>query len=338
MRLLARTALVMVAALAAVVGWDLTAPETPKPTDAGRCQVSALLVPSCAPWWGVHVPAASAHDSDYAGPVASLERQVGRNFDIVYNYFDMSGQPGELFPDASEQQLWRSGHLIAASWQTRVFATQRQLRWADVASGRYDARVINPEAARLKAWHHPVFLMFDPEMDILGVAAGTPADYVAAYRHVHDRFAALGVSNVIWVWDVTGYPGYLDRLPAFYPGDRYVDWVGYDPYNFAGCHHTRWQSFSQVVDPTYHWLLAHGFGDKPFILAEYGTVANPARAAETAQWYREVPEALAARPHIRALMEWDQAAKGCDTRITQPHLLEPFAAAGLALLNERSAN
>ena len=83
------------------------------------------------------------------------------------------------------------------------------------------------------------------------------ASFVAAYKHLHDRLAADGVVNVAWVWNVSGYSGDEPIYPSLYPGDSYVDWVAWDPYNWYDCSvHTTtiWQSFDSIVQPFYSWV------------------------------------------------------------------------------------
>ncbi|HTW19115.1 MAG TPA: glycosyl hydrolase [Mycobacteriales bacterium] len=303
---------------------------TPTPSSsgsAGPCTVSALLVPSCGVWWGVYKPPGTGEN--WQTTFTDLESQVGRPFDIIYRYHDMSnsGSSGQ-FPDKYEQALGQN-HYLMFSWASRNFSTGAQLLWSDIADGKYDATVIDPEAARLKAYGKPVFLTFDPEMDGRMAVAGSAADYVAAYRHIHDRFAADGVTNVIWVWTVTGYSAHDAEFNSLYPGNSYVDWIGYDPYNFASCHNTAWKSFNDTIDPFYQWLESNGYGDKPFMLPEYGTVADPSDPSASGDWYASVPAAMASHPNIKAVMEWDDTASGCSSELTvDPGTLAGFASAG----------
>lgn len=56
-----------------------------------------------------------------------------------------------------------------------------------------------------------------------------PATFVAAWRHVHDRFTRVGATNVRWLWNFDGTSSpTVDSLRAGYPGDAYVDFVGWD--------------------------------------------------------------------------------------------------------------
>ena len=286
-----------------------------------------MLVPSCGVWWGVYKPPSSGES--WQTTFTDLESQVGRPFDIVYRYHDMSNAGGSgQFPDKYEQALG-TNHLLMFSWASRNFSAGTQLLWSDIAGGKYDTSVIDPEAARLKAYGKKVFLTFDPEMDRRMPAAGTPADYVAAYRHIHDEFARLGVSNVVWVWTVTGYSAHDSEFPSLYPGSSYVDWIGYDPYNFASCHNGGWRTFDQTIDPFYQWLESNGYGNKPFMLPEYGTVADPSNPSASGAWYANAPASIAAHPNIKAVLQWDSVAAPCNSELTvDPGTISGFATGG----------
>ena len=68
-------------------------------------------------------------------------------------------------------------------------------------------------ARALAAFDGPVRLRFAQEMNGdwypwgAGTNGNTPAEFVSAWRHVHDIFAAAGATNVQWVWSpVSGAP------------------------------------------------------------------------------------------------------------------------------------
>jgi hypothetical protein len=186
-------------------------PPAPAPTSSAPgssgCTVSATLVPSCGLWWGAYKHRDGTES--WADSVTNLQTQVNQSFNIIYRYHDFSGAGGAgVFPDAFDSQLYASGHILLEDWASKIFATGTQLQWSDITAGKYDASVIDPEAERIKAFGHPIMLSFDHEMDNRVGKAGQPADYVAAYKHIYARFAALGVTNVIWVWTITGYSGH----------------------------------------------------------------------------------------------------------------------------------
>ncbi|MFY1701577.1 glycoside hydrolase [Micromonospora sp. WMMA1923] len=278
-------------------------PSTTAPANgSGRCgTVSAKLVPSCGAWWGMYSPASAGNGWDHGQAVADVEAQVGRKFDVVHRYHDFSnaGSNG-AFPDPYEQQQLREGRLLFFAWESRNFSTGTTFTWADVYSGRHD-ETIDAVAGRIKAVGAPVFMGFDHEPED-EPAKGSDADFVRAWRYVHDRFARAGASNAVWVWVMMGWSGYHDRYVGLYPGDRYVDWVGYDPYNFQVCNgSTVWKSPHETVGGFYRWLDDNGVGaGKPRMLAEFGTNLHPDDPGAKRRWFEEFPAALKAHPKIKA--------------------------------------
>lgn len=296
---------------------------------AVSCRVSANLVSGCGVWWGAFVSPTDVEDTS-AAPVLALEHQVGRRLAIVHRYHDMSPDKRGVFPDATERTLG-SDRLLFIAWASRIYGGVNY-RWRDIADGTLDATVIDPAARRVAAYGQRVFMDFDHEPEAQP-QDGTNADYVAAYRHIHDRFKALGATNAIWVWTVTGFKDHWDQYRSLYPGDDVVDWVGWDPYDFGECHQAGQQSPEQTIDPFYDWLVDHHPG-KPFMLAEYGTVADANRPEDAERWYSQLVPVLEDRPRIRAVVQFDhrpggEAGTGCDTRLRPPSVLRAWAAAGL---------
>jgi beta-mannanase len=109
----------------------------------------------------------------------------------------------------------------------------------------------------------------------VGANGNTAGDYVAMWRHVHDKFVAVGATNVSWVWcpNVDQY-NKLTPLSAVYPGSSYVDWTCIDGYNWgtnpAG-NAGGWQSFDQVYHATYHNIVDSVAPTKPLIIGEVGS-------------------------------------------------------------------
>jgi hypothetical protein len=86
-----------------------------------------------------------------------------------------------------------------------------------VAAGAQD-NYIRSWAAAAKSWGQPLFLRYAWEMNApwfswgSGANGTTGADYVAAWRHVHDIFQSVGATNVKWVW-----------CPNIDPGGKFAD-------------------------------------------------------------------------------------------------------------------
>jgi hypothetical protein len=267
--------------------------------------------------WGASVGDGGSWD----GAVAAHEAAIGRRLDLAHHYH----QWRDGFPTAAERAVAARGTDLFLAWKPDV-------PWRQVASGAEDA-TIDAAAMRVAAHGRRVFLAFhhEPE-DQVGSSYGSAADYAAAFRHVVERFRARGVGNVVWVWNVMGavkwYGLYTGGL---YPGDDVVDWIAWDPYNWGACRGEAWASFWAVVRPFYDWLGAHGHGDKPFMLGEYGSVDDPAQPGRKATWFNRQVAQLANFPNLRALVYFDRN-QDCDWRVgSAPGSLAAYRALSAAV-------
>ncbi len=59
-----------------------------------------------------------------------------------------------------------------------------------------------------------------------------PATFVAAWRHVVTLFRDQGAGNVTWLWTINATLGSTGPIAAWWPGARYVTWVGIDGYYY----------------------------------------------------------------------------------------------------------
>ncbi len=280
------------------------------PTTPGdECgQVSEILEPSCGAWFGIYARTDASYGWNPTTPLVEIEDQVGRQFDIAHSYRDMSGTGRNGgFPDAYDRQQTADGRILLINWESRNFSGGATYTWQQVASGQFDA-VIDAAGQRLAAWGEPVFIAFDHEPED-EPAKGSDAQYVAAYRRVHDRVVAAGATNVVWVWNMMGYSGYYSRYDELYPGDDYVDWVAYDPYNFYACRNNpTWKTTEAAVGGFYQWLDDNGIGaGKPRMLAEYGTTFDPADATRKQEWFEALPRVVEDHPLVKAVVYFNSA-------------------------------
>lgn len=120
-----------------------------------------------------------------------------------------------------------------------------------------------------------------------------PENFKKAYRHIVDRARAAGAGNIQWVFHAnnTSEPDEpWNRMKNYYPGDRYVDWLGLSAYG-QQYPHTEWVSFQKVL-PDYYREICSITPDKPFILAEWGVGEFPksgSKAAWIAEAFRQFP-------------------------------------------------
>jgi hypothetical protein len=170
-----------------------------------------------------------------------------------------------------------------------------------IASGAEDSS-IRAWARKARAYGHPFFLRFDWEMNgnwfpwgTTPSSANTPADYVAAWRHVHNIFSAQGARNVTWVWCPNVQDQSRARYARLYPGAGYVDWTCLDGYN----KHFRSKSFSDIYGTAYRYLVKVA-PTKPIILGEIGSLEY--RPGVKADWISNMLSVLPTSfPRIKAI-------------------------------------
>ncbi|WP_437669222.1 glycoside hydrolase family 26 protein [Sorangium sp. So ce131] len=321
--------------VSSVVWIDVTPPGDDEPS-GGEPAVSDKLVPRNGAWWGGYAPARN-FGWDWGAAIEDLEAKAGRKLDLVYRYHDWGTSDNGVFPDAHETEQLNNGYVVHLSWESRRYSAGQNVTWTEIANGSQDA-VIDAAAQRVKNAPGKIMIAFDHEMDNVDVhsADGPDADYVAAYRRVVDRFRAAGVTNVVWVWTPMGWSGTRSRLPGLYPGDSYVDWLGYDPYNFYACNGTGWKDPATTIGSHYDWMHQPAqmawHGDKPYILSEFSSHEDPADPARKGQWLRTFVDALKRYPDIKAVQIYSSNVtlrSACRLSVdSSPEAVAGYAAAG----------
>lgn len=168
------------------------------------------------------------------------------------------------------------------------------LSLASIAAGSHDADLTRI-AKVIAAYDRLVYLRYAHEMNgawypwSVRANGGSPEAYVAAFRHVHDLFVRAGAGNVRWVWApvtvAAGPDGAYGNLAASYPGEAYVDYVGFTGYAKTV------RSAHETFAP---WIAAvSAFTSRPVILAEIG-----ADGAYKSQWIASLQEYIASTPAI----------------------------------------
>ncbi|HEY2792753.1 MAG TPA: glycosyl hydrolase [Micromonosporaceae bacterium] len=210
-----------------------------------------------------------------------------------------------------------------------VYPTQPKYRLSNIINGSFDS-YIRSYAQGVKGLGYTIALRFAHEMNGFwypwgaNVNGNQPGDYVKAWRHVHDVFASVGATNVIWVWSPNIDYTSSVKLKPLYPGDAYVNWVGLSGYyGTAGLQH--YETFNQIFNKTLKDLAT--FTNKPIIVSE--TAATNQSGLRT-QWIENLFKELPTHPNIIGFI-WYEAVKELDWRITSPPSAGKAFAAGAAL-------
>ena len=235
--------------------------------------------------------------------VENLEQAIGRTLDIHHNFYTWD----EAFPTDVERSDLQEGRIPMISWNGRGVTTRA------IAAGRYDD-LIERRARDTKALGQPVLIRWFWEMDGNKKAefAGTPDQYIAAWRHIVGIFRTQGADNVRWVWCPNASAFNDGEAQAFYPGPDFVDWTCADGYNWApGRAGDDYRSFKDIFSGFYLWAASQ---NKPIMVGEFGVQErNP---GEKAEWISTTREAIKTDfPLLRAIVYFS-ANKDYDWRLT----------------------
>jgi hypothetical protein len=217
--------------------------------------------------------------------VVRLERTLGTAFPLVQFYTAWGDKPDQRFPLVLASAVFDMGSIPVITWEPWLTdfhnASHPELPlpeardshgMAAVAEGAYDFYV-DAWAIEAARFGKPFFLRFAHEMNDAyrypwGPQNNTKEEYIAAWRHVVDRFRRAGAQNVIWVWSPHVAYEYWD---LYYPGGDYVDWVATGGLNFGPiAQWSKWWTFAEIFGTKYRKLAAFG---KPIMIAEFGSLA-----------------------------------------------------------------
>lgn len=180
----------------------------------------ALWIPPCGAWLGAEVTNGSTQAfSDH-------EAILGRQLDILRIYHT----PGSWTALTSEELAYiNAGRKLLVSFKPNSYWSNA-VGVAASGSASVDSQLtslarsvagIKPRKMMLCVWH-------EPENDV--GSAGTTNQYMAMWQNVRSIFDSNGAINVIWCWVIENYAPFHYLLPGLWPGNSYVDWVGWDVY------------------------------------------------------------------------------------------------------------
>ncbi len=335
---------------AVVAGTSSAASAATSPGSTGRASTSVPGLGVSAPvdslYWGAVIGSQFTGDSapyDYQA-VTDFQNDdaLGKTSSIVplYEPFaDCSSSPctGYAFPAGVAATIRAHGAIPMISWGSSSLqdgetgiGDDPTFSLAAVADGRFDA-YLTAYAEQVKAWGEPFFLRFDWEMNGnwfdwgQNTNANTPAQFVAAWRHVHDIFASVGATNATWVWCPNVNQSDTDAdLAALYPGDAYVDWTCMDGYNFGGDYGAGWESWDQVAQSTYDQITQQIAPAKPMMIGEFNSAANSVFGSQALWLAHTLEEIPLSYPQIHAVVLFDAGSMAIENA---PGSVPAFAAA-----------
>ncbi|HEY6549849.1 MAG TPA: glycosyl hydrolase [Solirubrobacterales bacterium] len=295
-------------------------------------RIGLSLLATLALTLAVGAPAASAAEGDHAVALGAYipgsaedpslidryARLVGRKPVIVTYYKQWDFEP---FVPRELDAIWSRGGVPMVTWEPQSYLG-RSFSLRSIQRGRFD-EYARRSARAAAAWGLPILVRFGHEMNgtwypwARGVAGNNSYRLKAVWRRLVGIFRTQGADNVEWVWTPNVNTGGEFPFRDLYPGDAWVDWVGFDGFNWAL--RGEWNSFTDIVDNSYEEMAK--ISSRPMIVAETGSSQT---GGDKAAWVasalrREIPKL----DRIRAVVwfndkfedEGAESGAGLDARV-----------------------
>jgi beta-mannanase len=218
--------------------------------------------------------------------------------------------------------MWNNGYIPFVNLNTIGFTTP------DIASGKADSYIRAAAHSYIMALdgHNDRMAYIAPlqEMNSNGTIYGTTdtASFKLAYRRFQSIFASEGVpaNTVKWVFAPNGNsPSGWPNFSAYYPGDAYVDVVGFTTLNFGYCSWAPvswrgWHTNQEVFGNYLSQMLAVA-PNKPIFITQTATSGYTAHGYDKAAkdaWLRDAYNYLAAYPAVKAVLYYNRWDAECD--------------------------
>jgi hypothetical protein len=133
---------------------------------------------------------------------------------------------------------------------------------------------------------------------------GKNSSFIPAWRHIWQLFEDQGANqHATWVWApycAEGVPNAADDPELYYPGDKYVDWIGLNAYSVATNPKMDY-AFDMLIRETYRQLFKK-HTQKPFMISSLGRTNEYYQYRWLSNAYRSLKNSFTA---IKAVMYHD---------------------------------
>lgn len=259
--------------------------------------------------------------------VDSLTDTIGRKPAMWVLWSQWGGAHSRAFPTAYVQAL-QSRNIQPVIWWEPVdpsnLGDPTYPRHKNIISGEHDA-YIRQWARAAKAAGGTVLVRFAHEINnsyfpwSVNSFDNSPGTFKNAWRHVVDIFRQEGANNVKWVWSVVkkSCAGGCNPYSEVYPGDDYVDIMGFSAYNWGSENGKSWTSMYESA-----WRVTENLreiSNKPIMMAE---TASNSVGGNKPEWIRDGYRAVYHRlPDVDAIVYLNADLRNVghpDWRLTSP--------------------
>jgi hypothetical protein len=257
----------------------------------------ALVMPSNAAYTGAYVDFGEGESHVTFEALTGFEQMTGKHLAVIA----MGNFWGErAFPAKTVGIISGYGAIPLIFWSPwdkpyKETVGPDRFNLPDILAGKWD-QYIDQWADAARNYGKPLLVTWGLEMNgtwfpwsgyyygggkVIGKKDGQPLyagpeTVKKAYRYVVDRVRARKADNILWGFHVNNFASPRDswnRMINYYPGARYVDWLGLSVYGKMA-KSEGWPTFSNMMDGPYKEICQLD-PQKPIILAEWGVGEFP---------------------------------------------------------------
>ena len=265
-RIVMLLAFVIAAVAVGFTGARFTLLPAPKPA------AHAPLPPKLASYLGVFEP----NSPPSYQPIVAFAQAAGREPNLI-GYYSGWAQP---FATAFAEMVHSHGVIPFVQIDPTYASVSA------IAAGDYDG-YLRLYADSVADFGHPVVIGFGHEMNApakstkysWGYGQTAAPTFVAAWRHIVSLFRSEGADNVTWLWTIQADQPGTGPIASWWPGARYVTWVGIDGY-----YNRPSDTFASVFGQTIAQVQT--FTDKPVLLSETAVTRSANQYANIVNLFR----------------------------------------------------
>jgi hypothetical protein len=231
----------------------------------------------------------------------------GAHLSIAATFIDIETPNYDNYVTEQFRMAWDNGYIPFANMTSKHAAYK-------IARGDFDSQIrswAQAYAAFSQNGSRIAFIAPLQEMNGNWTPYGLdPVNFKLAYLRIQQIFVSegVGMNEVHWTfapngWNKPGTPPFED----YYPGDDFVDVIGFSGYNFGTCDGGSWQN-PETVFGSYITRMQNMASDKPIFIAQTASSSN---GGSKDQWLRDTYAYLKTRTNLRAVIYFN-LDKECD--------------------------
>ncbi len=243
--------------------------------------------------------------------IVALEDSLHTKLPLISLYTAWGSKTIQVFPQLRAQAIYDLGSIPVITWEPWLDDFDPEFYPIDpkaenkniggmklIAEGKFDV-YIDKWAAEAKKFRNPFFLrlgheMNDPYRYPWGPQNNKPEEFIAAWKHIKERFIKAGAVNVLFLW--SPHPAYSYK--EFYPGHAYVDWTGVTVLNYGTvATWSQWWTLQDIFNKCYNDLSLYG---KPMMITELGSLVT---GGDRAKWFSQALDSFTYKyPAVKAVV------------------------------------